>query len=166
MSKSSKFPEEISWIVDKNPCTAYLTRRGYKEYYEYDFLVKACKRFKFQPNDLKSAENLLLVLDKWIAFAQEFGFMSGEDGLAYVAAHILNLLHEQYEFVMDEPTNVLTKMGNILVEDYQALKNAPLRVVVAAIELYFDYDWRAFDRYSGWVDVAQEVMDNYLDPIY
>lgn len=98
MSKSPKFPEEISWIVDKNPVTAYLTRRGYKgwelydveqdykEYYEYDFLVKACKKFKFQPNDLKSAENLLLVLDKWVAFAQEFEFESGEDGLAYVAA--------------------------------------------------------------------------------
>ena len=162
MSKSHKFPEEISWIVDKNPVTAYLTRRGYKgwelydveqeykEYYEYDFLVRACKKFKFQPNDLKSAENLLLVLDKWVAFA----------------AHILNLLHEEYEYVMDEPTKILTKMGNILVDDYQALKKAPLRVVVAAIELYFDYNSPAFDRYSEWTDVAQEVIDNYFDPIY
>lgn len=30
MNKSPKFPEEISWIVDKNPVTTYLTRRGYK----------------------------------------------------------------------------------------------------------------------------------------
>ena len=157
------FPTEISWIVDKNPVTAYLTRRGYKgwelydveqeykEYYEYDFLVRACKKFKFQPNDLKSAENLLLVLDKWVAFACEFDLRGGQDGYDYVAAHILNLLHEEYEYVMD---------------DYQALKKAPLRVVVAAIELYFDYNSPAFDRYSEWTDVAQEVIDNYFDPIY
>lgn len=178
MSKSPKFPEEISWIVDKNPVTAYLTRRGYKgwelydveqeykEYYEYDFLVRACKKFKFQPNDLKSAENLLLVLDKWVAFAYEFDLRGGQDGYDYVAAHILNLLHEEYEYVMDEPTKILTKMGNISVDDYQALKKAPLRVVVAAIELYFDYNSPAFDRYSEWTDVAQEVIDNYFDPIY
>lgn len=162
MSKSPKFPTEISWIVDKNPVTAYLTRRGYKgwelydveqeykEYYEYDFLVRACKKFKFQPNDLKSAENLLLVLDKWVAFAYEFDFRGGQDGYDYVA----------------EPTKILTKMGNISVDDYQALKKAPLRVVVAAIELYFDYNSPAFDRYSEWTDVAQEVIDNYFDPIY
>lgn len=57
-------------------------------------------------------------------------------------------------------------MGNISVDDYQALKKAPLRVVVAAIELYFDYNSPAFNRYSEWTDVAQEVIDNYFDPIY
>lgn len=126
MSKSPKFPEEISWIVDKNPVTAYLTRRGYKGWELYD-VEQEYKEY------------------------YEYDFRGGQDGYDYVAAHILNLLHEEYEYVMD---------------DYQALKKAPLRVVVAAIELYFDYNSPAFDRYSEWTDVAQEVIDNYFDPNY
>ena len=88
------------------------------------------------------------------------------DGITYVAAHILNLLHEEYEFVMYEDTKILTKMGNVPVDDYQDLKKAPLRVVVAAIELYFDYGNDGFSRYNSWTDVAQEVIDDYFDPIY
>lgn len=113
------FPTEISWIVDKNPVTAYLTRRGYKgwelydveqeykEYYEYDFLVRACKKFKFQPNDLKSAENLLLVLDKWVAFACEFDLRGGQDGYDYVAAHILNPKWEISRWMTTKPSRRL-----------------------------------------------------------
>ena len=175
MSKSPKFPEEISWIVDKNPVTAYLTRRGYKgwelydveqeykEYYEYDFLDKACKKFKFQPNNLKSAEELLIILDKWFLFAWEFQYTSGKGGVNFIAATILNTLHKEYEGVFDENTKVLSKVENIRLDNGQALKDAPLRVIVAAIESHFSSRNAEFNRYSEYIDTAYDIVYDYFD---
>ena len=175
MNKSPMFPTEISWVVDKNPVTAYLTRRDYKgwklydveqeykEYYEYDFLVRACKKFKFQPNNLKSAEELLLILDKWFSFAWEFQYTSGKGGVNFIAATILNTLHKEYEGVFDENTKVLSEIENIRLDNYNDLKDTPLRVIVAAIELYFSSRNSEFNRYSEYIDTAYDIVDDYFD---
>ena len=77
----SKLPESIDWIADKNPGEALLASLGfdddmediadeYREYEAFTDLDKACKKFKFQPNNLKSAEDLIIVLDRFAGFAE------------------------------------------------------------------------------------------------
>ena len=169
------FPKEIGWIVDKNPGKAFLLTvwekpyqlgdalREYKKYPEYNSLMDACKKFKFQPNNLKSAEELLLILDKWISFAWEFQYTSGKGGVNFIAATILNTLHKEYEGVFDENTKVLSKIENIRLDNYNDLKDAPLRVIVAAIESHFSGRNSEFNRYSEYIDTAYDIVDDYFD---
>jgi hypothetical protein len=173
--ESLTFPKAIRWIVDKNPGKAFLLTvwekpyqlgdalREYKKYPEYNSLMDACKKFKFQPNNLRSAEELLLILDKWISFAWEFQYTSGKGGVNFIAATILNTLHKEYEGVFDENTKVLSKVENIRLDNGQALKKAPLRVVVAAIESHFSSRNAEFNRYSEYIDTAYDIVYDYFD---
>lgn len=166
----SKLPEAIDWIADKNPGEALLASLGfdddmediadeYREYEAFTDLDKACKRFKFQPNNLKSAEDLILVLDRFVGFAEAADL--GE-GISFTAAQVLNLLHEEYEEVFDEKTKVITKTESLPVDEYNKIKNAPLRVIVAVLEKYFHESDNEFDDYSEYVDSALEVIQDYL----
>lgn len=164
----SKLPEAIDWIADKNPGEALLASLGfdekdiadeYREYEAFTDLDKACKKFKFQPNNLKSAEDLILVLDRFVGFAEAADL--GE-GISFTAAQVLNLLHEEYEEVFDEKTKVITKTESLPVDEYNKIKNAPLRVVVAVLEKYFHESDNEFDDYSEYVDSALEVIQDYL----
>lgn len=166
----SKLPESIDWIADKNPGEALLASLGfdddmediadeYREYEAFTDLDKACKKFKFQPNNLKSAEDLLIVLDRFVGFAEAADL--GE-GISFTAAQILNLLHREYEEVFDEKTKVITKTESLPVDEYNKIKNAPLRVIVAVLEKYFHESDNEFDDYSEYVDSALEVIQDYL----
>lgn len=166
----SKLPESIDWIADKNPGEALLAELGfdddmadeYREYEAFTDLDKACKKFKFQPNNLKSAEDLILVLDRFVGFAEAADLDYNEGGSSYFAAQVLNLLHEEYEEVFDEKTKVITKTESLPVDEYNKIKNAPLRVVVAVLEKYFHESDNEFDDYSEYVDSALEVIQDYL----
>ena len=179
----SKLPESIDWIADKNPGEALLASLGfdddmediadeYREYEAFTDLDKACKKFKFQPNNLKSAEDLIIVLDRFAGFAEAADLSSGasrtmdldfnEGGSSFFAAQVLNLLHEQYEKVFDENTEVITKLENMPVDEYSKIKNAPLRVIVAALEKYCSLMDNEFDEYSDYVDTAPDIIQDYL----
>lgn len=166
----SKLPESIDWIADKNPGEALLAELGfdddmadeYREYEAFTDLDKACKKFKFQPNNLKSAEDLILVLDRFVGFAEAADLDYNEGGSSFFAAQVLNLLHEQYEEVFDENTKVITKTESLPVDEYNKIKNAPLRVIVAVLEKYFHESDNEFDDYSEYVDSALEVIQDYL----
>lgn len=169
----SKLPESIDWIADKNPGEALLASLGfdddmediadeYREYEEFTDLDKACKKFKFQPNNLKSAEDLIIVLDRFAGFAEAADLDMNEGGSSFFAAQVLNLLHEQYEKVFDENTKVITKLENMPVDEYSKIKNAPLRVIVAALEKYCSDMDDEFDDYSDYVDDARDIVQDYL----
>lgn len=167
----SKLPESIDWIADKNPGEALLASLGfdekdiadeYREYEAFADLDKACKKFKFQPNNLKSAEDLILVLDRFVGFAEAADLDYNEGGSSFFAAQVLNLLHEEYEEVFDEKTKVITKTESLPVDEYSKIKNAPLRVIVAVLEKYFHESDNEFDDYSEYVDSALEVIQDYL----
>ena len=169
----SKLPESIDWIADKNPGEALLASLGfdddmediadeYREYEAFTDLDKACKKFKFQPNNLKSAEDLNLVLDRFVGFAEAADLDYNEGGSSFFAAQVLNLLHEEYEEVFDEKTKVITKTESLPVDEYNKIKNAPLRVIVAVLEKYFHESDNEFDDYSEYVDSALEVIQDYL----
>lgn len=169
----SKLPESIDWIADKNPGEALLTSLGfdddmediadeYREYEAFTDLDKACKKFKFQPNDLKSAEDLILVLDRFVGFAEAADLDYNEGGSSFFAAEALNLLHKEYEEVFDEKTKVITKTENLPVDEYNKIKNAPLRVVVAVLEKYFAETDSEFYDFSEYAESALEVIQDYL----
>ena len=163
------FPAGIHWIVDKKPGDSLLDEFGfdddmediadeYRESDEYQDLEKACKKFKFQPNNLKSAEDLLLVLDRYVGFIESIEI----DSFAFSAAQILNLLHREYEQVFDENTKIITKMKNMPVDEYNKIKNAPLRVVVAALEKYCSETDSDFDDDSNYIEGATDIVQDYL----
>lgn len=169
----SKLPESIDWIADKNPGEALLTSLGfdddmediadeYREYEAFTDLDKACKKFKFQPNNLKSAEDLLIVLDRFAGFAEAADLDHNDVSTSFFSAQVLNLLHEQYEKVFDEKTKVITKLENMPVDEYSKIKNAPLRVVVAALEKFCSNMDDEFDDFSDYVDDARGIVQDYL----
>lgn len=169
----SKLPESIDWIADKNPGEALLASLGfdddmediadeYREYEAFTDLDKACKKFKFQPNNLKSAEDLIIVLDRFAGFAEAADLDMNEGGSSFFAAQVLNLLHKEYEKVFDENTKVITKLENMPVDEYSKIKNAPLRVVVAALEKYCSLMYNEFDEYSEYVETAPDIVQDYL----
>lgn len=169
----SKLPESIDWIADKNPGEAFLASLGfdddmediadeYREYEAFTDLDKACKKFKFQPNNLKSAEDLIIVLDRFAGFAEAADLDMNEGGSSFFAAQVLNLLHKEYEKVFDENTKVITKLENMPVDEYSKIKNAPLRVVVAALEKYCSLMDNEFDEYSEYVETAPDIVQDYL----
>lgn len=168
----SKLPESIDWIADKNPGEALLASLGfdddmediadeYREYEEFTDLDKACKKFKFQPNNLKSAEDLIIVLDRFAGFAEAADLVN-EGGFSFFAAQVLNLLHKEYEKVFDENTKVITKLENMPVDEYNKVKNAPLRVIVAALEKFCSDMDDEFDEFSDYVDDARDIVQDYL----
>lgn len=169
----SKLPESIDWIADKNPGEALLASLGfdddmediadeYREYEAFTDLDKACKKFKFQPNNLKSAEDLIIVLDRFAGFAEAADLDMNEGGSSFFAAQVLNLLHKEYEKVFDENTKVITKLENMPVDEYSKIKNAPLRVIVAALEKYYSLMDNEFDEYSEYVETAPDIVQDYL----
>lgn len=169
----SKLPDSIDWIADKNPGEALLASLGfdddmediadeYREYEAFTDLDKACKKFKFQPNNLKSAEDLIIVLDRFAGFAEAADLDFNEGGSSFFAAEVLNFLHKEYEKVFDENTKVITKMENMPVDEYNKIKNAPLRVIVAALEKYCSETDNEFDEYSEYVETALEIVQDYL----
>lgn len=164
------FPASIHWIVDRNPGNSLLDEFGFdddmedmadelRDYEMFKDLDKACKKFKFQPNNLKSAEDLLIVLDRFAGFieAADLG-----EGISFTAAQILNLLHREYEKVFDEKTKVITKLENMPVDEYSKIKNAPLRVIVAALEKFCSDMDDEFDDNSNYVDDARGIVQDYL----
>lgn len=165
-----KLPESIDWIADKNPGEALLASLGfdddmadeYREYEAFTDLDKTCKKFKFQPNNLKSAEDLILVLDRFVGFTEAADLDYNEGGSSFFAAQVLNLLHKEYEKVFDENTKVITKLENMPVDEYSKIKNAPLRVVVAALEKYCSLMDNEFDEYSEYVETAPDIVQDYL----
>lgn len=169
----SKLPESIDWIADKNPGEALLASLGfdddmediadeYREYEAFTDLDKACKKFKFQPNNLKSAEDLIIVLDRFAGFAEAADLDFNEGGSSFFAAQVLNLLHEQYEKVFDENTKVITKLENMPVDEYSKIKNAPLRVIVAALEKFCSDMDDEFDEFSDYAETARDIVQDYL----
>lgn len=163
------FPAGIHWIVDRNPIDSLLEELGFDEdmddmadeirnYKESKELDKACKKFKLQPNNLQSAEDLIIVLDRFAGFVEAADL----DSIAFSAAQILNLLHREYEKVFDENTKVITKLKNMPVDEYSKIKNAPLRVIVAALEKYCSETDSDFDDDSNYVDTARDIVQDYL----
>lgn len=168
----SKLPESIDWIADKNPGEALLASLGfdddmediadeYREYEAFTDLDKACKKFKFQPNNLKSAEDLIIALDRFAGFAEAADLDFNEGG-SFFAAQVLNFLHKEYEKVFDENTKVITKLENMPVDEYNKIKNAPLRVIVAALEKYCSDMDNEFDEYSDYAETAPDIVQDYL----